>query len=206
MVNKSKAIGTQGETWVKRYAQAHGFPDADRRTLTGNKDQGDLLLQRHPTLGLLIAEVKAGNNAATASDLDVETWMRQADAERANAGAALCPLIWKRAGKGEAQVSSWWFAVRMTSVNKSAAHSTASQAVMPRAQFEASVVARDIIWRTTLDKGLLWLRSLGWGTYPARATAGRDFDLAVLDELDSCACGQVGSDDECVTGCRWDRP
>ncbi len=39
MSNPSKAKGTAAETAVVRYARAHGFPHADRLTLSGRYDR-----------------------------------------------------------------------------------------------------------------------------------------------------------------------
>ena len=42
MVNKPKILGTQWETDVVRYLQAHGAPLAERRALSGPVDKGDI--------------------------------------------------------------------------------------------------------------------------------------------------------------------
>ena len=42
MVNKPKQIGTRAETAVARYLAANGFPHAERRTLRGREDAGDI--------------------------------------------------------------------------------------------------------------------------------------------------------------------
>ncbi len=41
-MNKAKAKGTAAETAVVRFMQANGFPLAERRTLAGANDRGDI--------------------------------------------------------------------------------------------------------------------------------------------------------------------
>lgn len=102
MANPSKKKGTGGETACVRWFQDHGFPQADRQPLRGNRDAGDLDL----TPGI-VAEVKAyrlPTGYPTAGQLEV--WMMQAALEKANAGAAYCPLIVKRPGTTD--VGRWF--------------------------------------------------------------------------------------------------
>ncbi|GAB3080913.1 hypothetical protein GCM10027053_51730 [Intrasporangium mesophilum] len=103
MANPSKAKGTQGETACVRWFQDHGgFPMADRQPLRGNRDTGDIALCPG-----IVVEVKAYRLATgypTAGQL--ETWLDQCAVEKANAGAAYCPLIVKRPGTTD--VSRWF--------------------------------------------------------------------------------------------------
>ena len=41
-MSKNKARGTKHETNVVNYLRANGFPHAERRTLSGAKDRGDI--------------------------------------------------------------------------------------------------------------------------------------------------------------------
>lgn len=100
MTNRSKAKGTAAETAVVRFARENGFPLADRLTLSGRFDRGDILL-----CGGVIIEVKAH---ATFSDGDVILWLGEALREAENAGADYGFLVVKRPGKGVAQVAHWW--------------------------------------------------------------------------------------------------
>jgi hypothetical protein len=93
-MNKSKAIGTRGETAVARVLQDY-FPHCERRPLHGSNDHGDLLI----TAGL-IAEVKWGNHAKKASLKDVDKWWRETQREVRNAGAEMGLLIIQRNGIG----------------------------------------------------------------------------------------------------------
>lgn len=97
MVNKPKNIGTTAERHVLRYARTHGFPDAVRNPLAGNKDQGDLTL-----CPKVIVEVKADRS------LDYPRFMRETEAERINAGAAVGVCVIKPPGVAEARMGLWW--------------------------------------------------------------------------------------------------
>lgn len=103
MSNPSKQIGTKAETAVTRYAQANGYPWADRQPPRGRRDQGDLTL----TPGIII-EVKAHKTAATGQPgrALLTSWMGQTEVERVNAGADVGLLIVKRAGTTD--VGQWW--------------------------------------------------------------------------------------------------
>lgn len=98
MTNKSKAIGTRGETAVVRALRANGFPGAERRALAGAQDLGDILICPG-----VIGEVKWGKAARTASMGDVAWWWRQTERERAHAGAVVGLLIIQRNGYGDSR-------------------------------------------------------------------------------------------------------
>jgi hypothetical protein len=101
-MNPSKAKGTKAETAVVRYAQANGFPDAERLALHGANDIGDIRLAPG-----LILEVKAGKAAQTASLRQIDKWLVEAQQEADNAHADLCALIVQRRGFGIERVE-WW--------------------------------------------------------------------------------------------------
>jgi hypothetical protein len=92
-MSKSKAIGTAAETAATRYLQANGFPACDRQPLRGNRDQGDLIVCRTPRV---IAEVKGGQMAETASAAVIAEWLEQTETEAVHAGADLGVLIVRR--------------------------------------------------------------------------------------------------------------
>ena len=104
MVNKPKNIGTRGETATMRYAKVNGFPFAERLTLSGAHDRGDVALTPGPTV---IIEVKSGKAAAQASDNQVKAWLQDTDRECIAAGADHSFLLRKRKGVGEARVKEW---------------------------------------------------------------------------------------------------
>ena len=104
-MNKSKAIGTRGETAVARVLQPW-FPHCERRPLHGSNDYGDLLIAPG-----LIAEVKWGKHAKDASLTDLETWWAETVREVHNSGAVMGLLIVQRRGVGttRAELSRCFF-------------------------------------------------------------------------------------------------
>ena len=109
MVNRPKNIGTAAETAVVRAARTRGFPGADRLTLTGALDRGDVGL----CPGVII-EVKGGETAKTASDALIEAWLVETDRERAHAHADIAFLVTQRRGVGATNAHRWWAWWRLT--------------------------------------------------------------------------------------------
>ena len=103
MTNRPKQIGTAAETAVVRTARRLGFPHADRLTLTGNKDRGDVGLCPG-----VIVEVKGGEQARSASDHMIEKWLRETETERTNARAVHAFLVVQRRGVGAGNAHRWW--------------------------------------------------------------------------------------------------
>lgn len=119
MSNPSKAKGTQAETALVNYARTHGFAQAQRLTLTGNQDRGDVILCPG-----LICEVKAHK---VWSDLDIDQWLMETETERvnmnqwwnSNASATDVDfrafLVIRRPGK--ADPAKWWVIERADPMN-----------------------------------------------------------------------------------------
>lgn len=103
MVNRPKNIGTAAETAVVRAARRLGFPNADRLTLTGAHDRGDVGLCPG-----VIVEVKGGDAARDASDALIESWLRETQREIDNARAAHGFLVVQRRGVGATNAHRWW--------------------------------------------------------------------------------------------------
>nr|WP_236646910.1 hypothetical protein [Micromonospora acroterricola] len=103
MKRRPRDIGTKAETAVVRYLQSAGFPHAERRSLRGALDAGDIT----GTPGVCW-EVKGGDAARTASDLMIERWMAELAAEVTNAKADVGLLVVQRAGVGPANAGRWW--------------------------------------------------------------------------------------------------
>ncbi|MEV1331150.1 hypothetical protein AB0J20_16410 [Micromonospora costi] len=103
MKTRPRDIGTRSETAVVRYLQANGFPHAERRSLRGALDAGDIT----GTPGVAW-EVKGGDAARTASDLVIEKWMAELTRERENAKADVGILVVQRAGVGPGNAGRWW--------------------------------------------------------------------------------------------------
>lgn len=103
MVNRPKAIGTAAETAVVRAARRLGFPNADRLTLTGALDRGDVGLCPG-----VIVEVKGGEAARNSGDALANAWLDETERERTNAGAIHAFLVVQRRGVGPANADRWW--------------------------------------------------------------------------------------------------
>ncbi len=149
MVNRPKAKGTAVETAVTRYAQAHGFPFAQRRALSGSLDRGDIDL----CPGVVI-ECKGGAAAETASDALIAAWMAETERERANANAAVGLLVTKRRAVGHGRAGQWsaWFTMRTLH--------TIGWAPIWAPQ---SMGVQGVTLRTTLHEALTVLRAAGYG-------------------------------------------
>ena len=106
MVNRSKNIGTAAETAVVRAARAHGFPLADRLTMKGRFDEGDILLCPDA-----IVEVKGGAAAKNASPGQIALWLQETRTEIANKRAGVGFLAVQRRGIGLPNAHLWdaWF-------------------------------------------------------------------------------------------------
>jgi hypothetical protein len=100
MSNPSKARGTQAESSVAAYFRKRGWPFAERRTLSGSADKGDLA-GIHGIAGTFVGEVKS------CKTVNVPGWLREAAAEQANAGASVSAVISKPRGIGHDRVGEW---------------------------------------------------------------------------------------------------
>lgn len=103
MTNRPKEIGTAAETAVVRAARRLGFPNADRLTLTGNKDRGDIGLCPG-----VILEVKGGEAAKKSTDDDISRWLAETNREALNAHAEVAFLVTQRRGVGAPNAHRWW--------------------------------------------------------------------------------------------------
>jgi len=99
-VNKPREKGTMAESAVVGYLRNNGFPYAERRSLKGSLDQGDVT----GTPGLCW-EVKYANGG-----LRLGTWMGETALETLNAGAEHGILVVKPSTLGAKSVP-WWYAV-----------------------------------------------------------------------------------------------
>lgn len=103
MVNRPKNIGTAAESAVVAACKRLGYPKAHRRTQTGSKDQGDILL-----FDEFIIEVKGGKAAWHASTNQIEQWLEETETERVNADAEEAFLVVQRKGVGLKNADQWW--------------------------------------------------------------------------------------------------
>lgn len=102
MVNRPKQIGTAAETATLRVALPY-FPDAERRVLHGNADQGDIRLNRH-----WVVEVKGGKQTVQVGDKKLAGWVDELYTEIGHAGAQHGFLVLQRAGVGAPNAHRWW--------------------------------------------------------------------------------------------------
>ncbi len=98
MVNKSRIKGTLAETAVVNYLQVNGFPYAERRSLNGAMDRGDVA----GCPGLCFEVKYAGLTPK------IGPWLEETGIERLNSGADYGILVVKPLGLGERSVSSWY--------------------------------------------------------------------------------------------------
>ena len=92
MTNKSKARGTRHESSIVEVLAASGWPHAERRTLNGAFDRGDIA----GIIGVVI-EAKATAKA------NIPGWLRELDVEMVNDGAATGAVWAKSVGKAHAE-------------------------------------------------------------------------------------------------------
>lgn len=98
MANKSKAIGTRGETKVVKFGESYGY-GLKRKALAGNKDEGDIEFFDAPRLYEPITiEVKAGEQTVNPNRAQLVEWLRQARVEAENSGqvCVLCVVRHRR--------------------------------------------------------------------------------------------------------------
>lgn len=97
MVNRSKQRGTAFESLLRDYLKEQWSPIIERMPLSGNLDKGDLSnfrigsKQQH----LICCELKAR------SQLALNSWVEEANAEAKNYGAVAGICVHKRKGKGQ---------------------------------------------------------------------------------------------------------
>lgn len=88
-MSKSKDAGTRWESAIVTYLREHGAPHAERRTLTGGKDKGDIA-------GIPGVVIEAKNAARQ----DWSTWVDEAQTEAANVAPGTLAIVWaKRRGR-----------------------------------------------------------------------------------------------------------
>lgn len=150
-MNRPKARGTAAETATLRWLRDNGFVWAERLTLTGHHDRGDISLLPG---NLIIAEIKNHATAATGQpgQKQLAAWMAETDRERANARADHALLVVKR--KGTTNPGAWWCYVTTATFA-----ALTGSAISPIPYAEAPVCA-DLSTITAL------LRHAGYGSAP----------------------------------------
>lgn len=146
-MSRSKSIGTYAETAVTRAARLNGFPLADRLALRGARDVGDVGLCPG-----VVVEVKGGEAARRASDLDVQNWLDQTARERDQGNAAVGFLVVQRRGVGAPNATRWWAYWRLGWIAD--------------LSYSQTFGARHVVARMTLGESLEMLRAAGYGDPP----------------------------------------
>lgn len=90
-MSKQKQKGTSFETLVVRFLRDNGFQHAERRSLHGTADKGDIT-------GIPGVVFECKNHKT----LRLTEWIRETETERVNADADIGVLVVKRHGVGEA--------------------------------------------------------------------------------------------------------
>lgn len=98
MVNRPRAKGTVAESAVVTYLRDNGWPHAERRSLNGALDRGDVT-----GIPGLAMEVKWAN-----AGMKIGPWLTETGIERLNAGADHGILVVKPLGMGVVNVASWY--------------------------------------------------------------------------------------------------
>lgn len=91
-MSRSKQKGTAWETDIVRALNEYSWPNAERRTLSGAGDKGDINV--HPKV---VIEAKSHGT------LKLAEWVAEADTERLNADADIGVVWAKRRGKASAE-------------------------------------------------------------------------------------------------------
>lgn len=146
-MNKPKQIGTAAETAVVRAARTRGFPLADRLTLTGAMDRGDVGLCPG-----VIVEVKGGDAAKRASDAQIVAWLTETERERINAKADVAFLVTQRPGVGAPNAHRWHAHMRVGDFLDLVGGLNGIEIPDPDAPL-----------RMTLDSALALIRAAGYG-------------------------------------------
>lgn len=98
----AKKAGTVAERLVtERMNTGLGTDTIERRRLSGKEDRGDLAGVRLPDGRRVAVEVKNTSKAA------IGPWLKEAEVERVNDGAAVGLVVAKRVGVGETRVGEW---------------------------------------------------------------------------------------------------
>jgi hypothetical protein len=102
MVNRPKIVGTDAENRVRDYARSRGWVHADRLTLSGINDRGDIRLGDGVEFTI---EVKGGQGATSG----VHSHLKELRAEMANNEHRFGAVIAKK--PGSTKVGEDWVAI-----------------------------------------------------------------------------------------------
>lgn len=98
MVNRPRALGTAAEVAVVEWLCSNGHPYAERRSLSGLNDRGDVT-----GIPGIVIEVKVAGKQG----LKLGPWMRETENERVNANAVYGILVAKPTRLGPKRTGKW---------------------------------------------------------------------------------------------------
>lgn len=93
MANQMKSLGTSHETAIKNWLRQNGWPYADRRTLSGANDEGDLRLSERVPF-----TIEAKTSKATTDKASLGAFMKELVAEVENSNSESGAVILKKRG------------------------------------------------------------------------------------------------------------
>jgi hypothetical protein len=107
VANPSKAKGTAKESAARDWLISDGWLGCRRQPLSGNRDQGDLMICDKPERRI-VAEVKYRDRPVT--EKQIWQWLDQTEDEAVHAGADLGVLIVAVKGRPPAMWEAWMIA------------------------------------------------------------------------------------------------
>lgn len=109
MANPAKQKGTSFETAIKRYLNSKGFKKAERTSLKGGDDTGDINgIQRIPTGRQLAIQCKNQRK------ISLSGWLDDTVSQASKLGEGSLPaLVVKRAGKGDKALGDTYVVMRL---------------------------------------------------------------------------------------------
>lgn len=93
MANRMKSLGTSHETAIKTWLRGNGWPYADRRTLAGASDEGDLRLSERVPF-----TIEAKTAKSTTDKASLGAFMKELVAEVENSESESGAVILKKRG------------------------------------------------------------------------------------------------------------
>ena len=96
-MNAARRKGTAAESAVVTYLRSRGWIHAERRSLNGSKDRGDIA-----GIPGVVVEVKSGK------EYDLAGWMKETATEQLNDNAKFGVLVVKPRRVGETGIPSWY--------------------------------------------------------------------------------------------------
>lgn len=93
MANQMKSLGTSHETAIKNWLRENGWPYADRRTLAGASDEGDLRLSERVPF-----TIEAKTAKSTTDKASLGAFMKELVAEVENSNSESGAVILKKRG------------------------------------------------------------------------------------------------------------